>query len=64
MAEPVTQAQRSQLRTLCEQAKQPLDENLSQPEAARRIEELQAMQKGKDQDEGRSTAAVETIVSR
>ena len=63
MAEPMTQAQRAQLETLCEQAKQPFDENLSQAEASRRIDELQAAT-GRGQDESRSTAAVETIVSR
>ncbi len=63
MAEPMTQAQRAQLETLCEQAKQPFDENLSQAEASRRIDELQAIT-GRGQDESRSTAAVETIVSR
>ena len=66
--EPMTGAQRSYLKTLCEEAKQPFDENLSKAQASRRIDELQAItgrgQKGSDQDEGRSTAAVETIVSR
>ena len=66
--EPMTGAQRSYLKTLSEEAKQPFDQNLSKAEASRRIDELQAItgrgQKGSDQDEGRSTAAVETIVSR
>jgi hypothetical protein len=66
--EPMTGAQRSYLKTLSEEARQPFDENLSKAEASRRIDELQAItgrgQKGSDQDEGRSTAAVETIVSR
>lgn len=66
--EPMTGAQRSYLKTLSEEAKQPFDENLSKAQASRRIDELQAItgrgQKASDQDEGRSTAAVETIVSR
>lgn len=73
--EPMTESQRSSLRTLCEQARQPLDENLSRAGASRRIEELQAkagrgepaadsQQTVNVQEEGRSTAAVETIVSR
>lgn len=68
--EPMTGAQRSYLKTLCEEARQPFDENLSKAEASRRIDELQAITgrgqhaRGGDQDEGRSTAAVETIVSR
>ena len=68
MAEPMTQAQRARLKALCEEARQPFDENLSQAGASRRIDELQAMtgrgRKAGDQDEGRSTTAVETIVSR
>jgi hypothetical protein len=73
--EPMTGAQRSYLKTLCEEAKQPFDEHLSKADASRRIDELQAItgrgqhgqpgeQRGSDQEEGRSTAAVETIVSR
>jgi hypothetical protein len=68
--EPMTGAQRSYLKTLCEEAKQPFDENLSKAQASRRIDELQAITgrgqhaRDSDQDEGRSTAAVETIVSR
>jgi len=70
--EPMTGAQRSYLKTLCEEAKQPFDENLSKAQASRRIDELQALTgrgqhgrpQGSDQEEGRSTAAVETIVSR
>jgi hypothetical protein len=68
--EPMTGAQRSYLKTLCEEAKQPFDENLSKAQASRRIDELQAITgrgqhaHGSDQEEGRSTAAVETIVSR
>lgn len=70
--EPMTGAQRSYLKTLCEEAKQPFDDNLSKAQASRRIDELQAITgrgqharpQGSDQEEGRSTAAVETIVSR
>jgi hypothetical protein len=78
--EPMTGAQRSYLKTLCEEAKLPFDENLSKAQASRRIDELQAItgrgkhgheaheaaaqQGGPQQQEGGSTAAVETIVSR
>ena len=73
--EPMTGAQRSYLKTLCEEAKQPFDATLSKADASRRIDELQALTgRGKqeqprhppptDQEQGRSTAAVETIVSR
>jgi hypothetical protein len=41
--EPMTGAQRSYLKTLCEEAKQPFDESLTKAQASRRIEELQAM---------------------
>lgn len=40
--EPMTGAQRSYLKTLSEEAGQPLDENLTKADASRRIEELQA----------------------
>jgi hypothetical protein len=39
--EPMTGAQKSYLKTLCEEAKQPFDATLSKAEASRRIEELQ-----------------------
>ena len=39
--EPMTGAQKSYLKTLCEEAKQPFDDTLSKAEASRRIEELQ-----------------------
>jgi len=39
--EPMTGAQRSYLKTLCEEAKVPFDESLSKADASRRIEELQ-----------------------
>jgi hypothetical protein len=40
--EPRTGAQRSYLKTLSEEAKEPFDESLSKAEASRRIDELQA----------------------
>ena len=39
--EPMTGAQRSYLKTLSEEAKEPFDENLTKAEASMRIEELQ-----------------------
>ena len=39
--EPMTGAQRSYLKTLSDEAKEELDENLSKAEASKRIEELQ-----------------------
>jgi len=96
--EPMTGAQRSYLKTLSEEAKQPFDENLSKADASRRIDELQAQtgrgthgqtqgqhqaqdaghpssasseEKSKppqleedDQEAGRATAGVETVISR
>lgn len=41
--EPMTGAQRSYLKTLCEEAGQAFDDRLSKAEASRRIEELQAL---------------------
>lgn len=40
--EPMTGAQRSYLKTLSEEAKEPFVEGLTKAEASRRIEELQA----------------------
>lgn len=40
--EPMTGAQRSYLKTLCEEARVSFDENLSKAEASQRIDELQA----------------------
>jgi hypothetical protein len=40
--EAMTGAQRSYLKTLSEEAKEPFDESLSKAEASRRIDELQA----------------------
>ena len=39
--EPMTGAQRSYLKTLSEEAKEPLDEELTKAEASKRIDELQ-----------------------
>ncbi|WP_427914187.1 DUF3072 domain-containing protein [Ramlibacter sp. MMS24-I3-19] len=41
--EPMTGAQRSYLKTLSEEARQPFDETMTKAEASRRIDELQAM---------------------
>jgi hypothetical protein len=40
--EPMTGAQRSYLKTLCEEAKEDFDETLTKAQASLRIEELQA----------------------
>ena len=40
--EPMTGAQRSYLQTLCQEAGESFDENLSKADASRRIDELQA----------------------
>ena len=39
--EPMTGAQRSYLKTLSDEAKEPFDEGLSKAEASKRIDELQ-----------------------
>ena len=39
--EPMTGAQRSYLKTLSDEAGEPLDENLTKAEASKRIDELQ-----------------------
>ena len=39
--EPMTGAQRSYLKTLSEEAKEPFDEHLTKADASRRIDELQ-----------------------
>ena len=41
--EPMTGAQRSYLKTLCEEARQPFDDNLTKAQASRRIDELHRM---------------------
>jgi hypothetical protein len=40
--EPMTGAQRSYLKTLCEEAKEDFDETLNKADASKRIDELQA----------------------
>ena len=40
--EPMTGAQRSYLKTLCEEAKEEFDEKLTKAQASKRIDELQA----------------------
>ena len=39
--EPMTGAQRSYLKTLCQEANEEFDENLTKAEASKRIDELQ-----------------------
>ena len=39
--EPMTGAQKSYLKTLADEAKEPFDENLTKAEASKRIDELQ-----------------------
>ena|SRR5690606_7855485 len=41
--EPMTGAQRSYLKTLCEEAKVPFDDTLTKAQASKRIDELQAL---------------------
>jgi hypothetical protein len=54
--EPMTGAQRSYLKTLCEEAKVDFDEKLTKAEASKRIDELQAQtgrgQHGKEPQAG------------
>ena len=38
--EPMTGAQRSYLKTLCEEARQPFDDHLTKAQASKRIDEL------------------------
>jgi hypothetical protein len=53
--EPMTGAQRSYLQTLCDEAKEEFDENLTKAEAAKRIEELQQLTgRGVDQKKQKS----------
>lgn len=40
--EPMTGAQKSYLKTLCEEAKEDFDDTLSKAQASKRIDELQA----------------------
>ncbi len=55
--EPMTGAQRSYLKTLSEEAKEPFDENPTKAEASRRIDELQQKTgRGLEQNAGRAGA--------
>jgi hypothetical protein len=49
--EPMTGAQRSYLKTLCEEAKVDFDDQLTKAQASKRIDELQA-QTGRGQGSG------------
>jgi hypothetical protein len=54
--EAMTCAQRSYLKTLCEEAKLPFDESLSKADASRRIDELQQITgRGNKGESARST---------
>jgi Protein of unknown function (DUF3072) len=55
--EPMTGAQRSYLKTLCDEANEPMDETLTKAQASERIAELQ-------QQTGRATAPGEKIGRR
>ena len=49
--EPMTGAQRSYLKTLCEEAKVPFDDKLTKAHASKRIDELQGITgRGKPQE--------------
>jgi Protein of unknown function (DUF3072) len=53
--EPMTGAQRSYLKTLCEEAKEQFDERLTKAQASKRIDELQARTgRGRDTESGPS----------
>jgi hypothetical protein len=60
--EPMTGAQRSYLKTLCEEAKVDFDEKLTKAEASKRIDELQA-QTGRGQPHGATDQVEETTQS-
>lgn len=49
--EPMTGAQKSYLKTLSEEAKEPFDESLNKAEASKRIDELQEVT-GRGQGQG------------
>jgi hypothetical protein len=55
--EPMTGAQRSYLKTLCEEAQEPMDESLTKAQASERIEALQRRT-------GRGTAPGEQVGRR
>ena len=51
--EPMTGAQKSYLKTLSEEAREPFDETLTKAQASKRIEELQAIT-GRGEHDGAS----------
>ena len=55
--EPMTGAQRSYLKTLCEEAKEDFDENLTKAQASKRIDELQARTGRGQQKEDHTTSS-------
>jgi hypothetical protein len=57
--EPMTGAQRSYLKTLCEEAKVDFDEHLTKAQASKRIDELQARTGRGQPAPGSSTDQVE-----
>lgn len=61
--EPMTGAQRSYLKTLCEEAKEPFDEKLTKAQASRRIHELQEKtgRGAHGQPQGGSTSQIEEV---
>jgi hypothetical protein len=61
--EPMTGAQRSYLKTLCEEAKVDFDENLTKAQASKRIDELQA-QTGRGQHGHATTEQVDETIER
>jgi hypothetical protein len=65
--EPMTGAQRSYLKTLCEEAKEEFDDKLTKAEASKRIDELQARtgrgQPMKREDDGNNQAQETTAAS-
>ena len=59
--EPMTGAQKSYLKTLCEEAKQPFDDTLTKAQASRRIDELHRLtRRDADPAAGRDGAANDT----
>jgi Protein of unknown function (DUF3072) len=56
--EPMTGAQRSYLKTLCEEANEPMDETLTKAQAAKRIDTLQ-QQTGRGVDAHRQSSSPE-----
>jgi hypothetical protein len=65
--EPMTGAQRSYLKTLCEEAKEDFDDKLTKAEASKRIDELQAKtgrgQHGASHEDATNQAAETTEAS-